>query len=48
MAYYGDDSNNVMLGDLTVEESQYLKNFFHDGLMKSIPVKDILSDTMLN
>ena len=31
MTSYGDDSDNVMLGDLTVEESQYLKKLFYDG-----------------
>ena len=48
MASYGDDSYNMMLGDLTVKESQYLKKLFHVGWMQSIPVEDIRSDTMLN
>ena len=47
MASYGDDSDHVMRGCLTLQESQYLKKLFQDGLMQIIPVKDIISDTML-
>ena len=47
MASYGDDSDHVMRGCLTVQESQYLKKLFQYGLMQIIPVEDIISDTML-